>query len=1231
MLKVDTDHGLGSPETRLPKIDGYDVQSVLGRGGMGVVYRARHLKLNRTVALKMLLSGAYASPNELVRFQREAEAVAGLSHPNIVQVFDVGELDGRPYFTMEFVEGQSLAERLAGTPQPARQTAAFMAILSQAVQVAHDGGVIHRDLKPANVLLATDGTPKISDFGLARRFEDASDLTMTGARIGTPSYMAPEQAAGLTSTVGPPADIYALGAILYEMLTGRPPFRAETAIETERQVIIEEPVPPSRLNAQTPRDLETICLKCLRKDPSRRYARAAELADDLRRFLEGKPVQARPVGWLERVWRWGKRNHDFASALSGIALLLTMIVVGSLWVAAHFRKLEGDQRQLADKNGLLADEKGELHRQSETQGKELRQNLYLTEMNLAGEAATFPSGLGRVDQLLARWKHELPDLRNWEWYYLNGLSHRSLLTLVNHGRNVNHVAWSPDGARLAAAGADYAICVWTPFDERPPRRLTGHSQTVFSVAWSPDGQRLASASWDRTVRVWDAQSFTEIFCFKDHTDNVFSVSWSPDGSKIASGGKDQTILIWDTNEGKTRSILRGHKSTVTSLSWSPDSRRLASGSHDTTVRVWDVATGTETQTLTEHTNWVNQVAFSPDGSQLASASNDQTGRIWNLDNNQDSRILQGHTQGILSVTWSPDGTRLATGSDDHTMKIWSAATGTESFNLRCHVTSLNTVAWHPKDDKLASAGYERKIRIWDASVGPETPALNNHEGSIQAVAWCQRDSKLFASADSSGEVKVWDFPKRSVFWTRRKQGDFINAIAWRPIGTFLATASRNGLIRIWNVGSKDEEQILSGHEGEVRSVDWNPDGRRLASGGRDQKIRIWDVISGKVIQVIDNNHDVNSVAWSPDGRKLACASGDRTVKVYDAETGKEVQRYQGHTEYVDTVAWSPDGTKLASSSPDQTVQLWDTITGQRTSVLRGHTTHVAKVIWSPDGRRVASAGRDGVKIWDALSGREALTLTGHTGEVNAVAWSPDGMILASAAEDRQVRIHDATTGYLAARAPLLLPALERRLAADPSPSADWRLRIEIYAQQHDWKQAALNSREYLLQKPLQSWIMLDGVVAGPYTADLKTHCPPEDEDYFGHEAAGSNDDARPARVNWKTVPDSAQGVVDFDFITEHADDVSAYALFPVYSLDDRQVAILVGTDDRAQLWLNGERLYESLKPRFATPDEDAISARLKSGWNTVLVRVSKETGDHVLFLRLSDSPADRARVRENAK
>ncbi len=324
-----------SPIAEPPRIPGYEVEEVLGHGGMGVVYRARQCALGRPVAIKMLLAGPFVSQEELGRFSRETAVLASLQHPNIVQVHDAGDVEGRPYFAMELVAGGSLARKLSGTPQTDRSAAALVSTLAGAVEAAHQSGIVHRDLKPANILLSGDDTPKITDFGLARRLSGDDGLTRTGATFGTPSYMAPEQARGDEGSMGPEADIYSLGAILYECVTGRPPFRAATAAETVRQVLDQEPVPPSRLNSNVPRDLETICLKCLHKEPRRRYASAAALAADLDRFLRGEAIAARPEGLVARLARRVRRRPALSAAVMASALLLCVVVGGGLWVQSE--------------------------------------------------------------------------------------------------------------------------------------------------------------------------------------------------------------------------------------------------------------------------------------------------------------------------------------------------------------------------------------------------------------------------------------------------------------------------------------------------------------------------------------------------------------------------------------------------------------------------------------------------------------------------------------------------------------------------------------------------------------------------------------------------------------------------------------------------------------------------------------------------------------------------------
>jgi serine/threonine-protein kinase len=376
-------------ELCLPRVPGYEVDAMLGHGGMGVVFRARQLCLGRLVALKMTLAGAYAGSHERQRFRREAEAIAALRHANVVQVYDVGDWAGRPYYTMELIEGGSLAQRLAGTPQPAHQASALLATLAEAMHTAHQGGIVHRDLKPANILFTLDGTPKVTDFGLARRLEGGAGLTLSGVPLGTPSYMAPEQARGQSRAVGPAVDVYALGAILYELLTGRPPFRAETPAETVLQVIGQEAVPPARLNAKVPRDLETVCLKCLQKEPHRRYASAAALADDLRRFEEGRPIRARPLGLAARSWRWGRRNPAAAALIAMGLALVGLVIGGGFWL----------ERERADRRAETA-------RQEERQAQAVK--AALEQASALGRQGRWPDARAVLDGALSLLSNSAP-------------------------------------------------------------------------------------------------------------------------------------------------------------------------------------------------------------------------------------------------------------------------------------------------------------------------------------------------------------------------------------------------------------------------------------------------------------------------------------------------------------------------------------------------------------------------------------------------------------------------------------------------------------------------------------------------------------------------------------------------------------------------------------------------------------------------------------------------------
>jgi eukaryotic-like serine/threonine-protein kinase len=486
----------------------YEIIREIARGGMGVVFEARQVSLNRRVALKMILAGQLANDTDVKRFYTEAEAAANLDHPAIVPIFEVGQHEGQHYFSMGFVEGQSLSQRLNEGPLAAREAATLMVTVAKAIDYAHQCGVIHRDLKPGNILLDQTGNPRVTDFGLAKRIQGDSGLTGSGQIMGTPSYMPPEQAGGKRGAVGPAADVYALGATLYCVVTGRPPFEAATPMDTVIQVLSDEPVPPRRLNASIPRDLETICLKCLEKEPDKRYASAAALAADLRRFLTGEPIAARPVTRLERAAKWARRKPTLAAAytLGVLAALLGGLGGAAVWQwrAAETARSEVErQRDRADAarseaetaRGLAANAQAEAERQRE----KFERFDYGRIIQVAHQEwleSNVPATLALLDSTRA-------DLRGWEWRYVHRLCHSDLLT------------------------------------------LKGHRSYVGSASFSPDGSRIVTGSGDRTAKVWDARSGTEVLTLKGHIGAVWSASFSPDGSRIVTGSEDQTAKVWN--------------------------------------------------------------------------------------------------------------------------------------------------------------------------------------------------------------------------------------------------------------------------------------------------------------------------------------------------------------------------------------------------------------------------------------------------------------------------------------------------------------------------------------------------------------------------------------------------------------------------------------------------------------------------------------------------------------
>jgi WD40 repeat protein len=994
-----------------PEVPGYELLGELGRGGMGVVYQARHRALNRLVALKMVLSGSHASADDLTRFRREAEAVAHLQHPNIVQIYEVDEAEGRPFFALEYCAAGSLAGRLAGTPLPPERAAPLVETLARAVQAAHEAGVIHRDLKPANVLLAGESgaplerlQPKLTDFGLAKKLDDASHQTASGEIMGTPSYMPPEQAAGRVKELGPACDVYALGAILYECLTGRPPFKAATPWETVRQVIAEEPVSPRQLQPKTPRDLETICLKCLEKEPKKRYASARELAEDLRRFRKGEPIQARRVGQAERLLKWARRRPALATA--GVLMVVTAVLLGGVAIAgALWRQSERARTLLAGEKAKTEEALGREHEareQLDVAQQKLEQVLYLQRV-MSAHQAWRDNDVAGAD---LRLRDCDPARRQWEYRYVYHLCHADLLALTGHTAVVHGLAYSHDGSRLATASQDGTVRVWDAQTGKQELLLSRHGDSVACVAFSPDGSRLASGSSDKTVRVWALPGGREQMILQGHTEAVAGVAFSPDGKHLASGSHDQTVKVWSLETGEVERTLEGHCGEVFGVAFSPDGKHLASGSHDQTVKVWDAQTGREERTLKGHTGWVTDVAFSPDGTRLASASVDQTVRVWEAATGREQLTLRGHSAPVNSVMFSPDGRRLASAAEDSTARLWDAQTGQEVFVVKGYTDRVHAVAFSPDGTRLASAD-DRTVRVWDAQVGPEDVTLAGATGPVTGVVFSPDGSRVAGAAGL--EVRVWDRTSGQTALILRGHAGPVYGVAFSPDGNRLASASYDRTVKLWDARTGEEQLTLRGHAGEVAGVAFSPDGNRLASASYDGTVKLWDAGTGKeVLTLKGHTAQVNGVCFSPDGRRLASASGDGTVKLWDAQIGQEVHTLKGHSNPVHGVCFSPDGRRVASASQDQTVKVWDAQTGQEQLTLKGHTGPVLGVCFSPDGRRLASASWDRtVRLWDAQAGLEALNLKGHTAWVSGVAFAPDGRRLASASYDKTVRVWDA--------------------------------------------------------------------------------------------------------------------------------------------------------------------------------------------------------------------------------
>jgi WD40 repeat protein/predicted Ser/Thr protein kinase len=1045
----------------------YVLGEEIAHGGMGVVYRAQQMSLNRTVALKLLLLGRYSSTESVERFHREAQSAAALRHPNIVAIHEVGEHDGQHFLAMEFVDGRDLSAVVHDGPLAPTHAAEIVVTVARAIHYAHEQGILHRDLKSSNVILDVFGKVHVTDFGLAKRLDGSTDLTVTGQMIGTPNYLSPEQAAGHQNEIGPASDLYSIGALLYELLTGRPPFLAESVQEALLRIRDAEPVRPRALNPTVPPDLETICLKCLQKIPSRRYTTANDLADDLSRWLRREPIAARPIGKMERLLKWSRRNPKIVTL---VLLLLSVLFLGlfgilnvsvrlaaanrakdraNVQLAKHGRDLEWQKIDELVASGKRADALAHLShflRENPQDGPAATRVVAMLSACNFGLLALAPLPHGApVNQLdlSADGKHLLTaaddgKVRLWDLdtgRLLASLAHpvrathgffvgneASILTLCHDGscrlwnwredKIIFDFPRSPDsfGSSLSP-DRRYALLLETDTNARL-WDLTAQQALGASLAlparvrysdFSPDSKQVALAGADGTVGVWEVKTAQPRFAPVKLPGDVTRVKFSPDGKTLVAAWQSKLTLC-DAGNGAVVKELRSNGGQVLQAEFTPDGQRIISMAYNRPIVIWDVAAG---QVIGQpiHAELGCYFCFSPDGTKFATRAGSGVNRVWDAFSGLPLSEPFEHDGPMTDLKFTPDGQRLATTSQDGTARLWRVQPAIPS-GLILKTSDSQPAACFSQNGRFIYRASNHCAEIFDLRNGQRLGQPMAHQGDIYRIK-TSPDGKRLATASWDGTGRIWKANTGEPLSLPLRHRWRLFALAFSPDNRLLATGAAEGVARLWNVENGEPVGPELVHQGEVNHVCFSPDSRALLTSTAAGTAHLWSVETGQPLwpEPLPHQGNIRMAEFSPDGKRIVTASADRSARVWDAQSRQLLTPPLLHERGVSVACFSPDGTRILTCSEDGTARVWDAKNGTPISQPMRDKDKLTCGTFSPNGRLILTGSQSGAaRLWDAHTGYPVSEPLLHGRRLTGVEFSPDGAQCLSVASADSVRL-----------------------------------------------------------------------------------------------------------------------------------------------------------------------------------------------------------------------------------